>query len=223
MLPFVIAGGGLAATFLFAGGGKYIAETARDMTTRGEKINFVDVDPILGVVLEDPERMRAAASVRVGFEVTRDQLALSRMIRSEGSAQGLLRAHIALNDLASFRYADDLFELLTYSTDPKRRGLYGVQYSGPVPPNYPQANARRYATSKNSYMGDLQTAMTAIEERDAGYDRADGAVKFIDRASMGVQLGSKPFAVIDASWRSEGLQPFTMAEYGDDLVLYRRG
>lgn len=199
------------------------SDWVKDITTRGNHISYGTFDETTGVVLESPEDLRVAASGRVGWDIPRDIYALSRMIRSEGAGEGLLRAHVAMNDLASVSWADNLFDLLTYSTDPERRGLYGAQYSPAVPGLYDAANARRYATSQNPYEGDLKTAVTAWEERSQGIDRAQGAVKFIDRSSMGKQAGSRSFAEVDASWRGEGLQPFTLADYGSDLVLYRKG
>jgi hypothetical protein len=157
-----------------------------------------------------------------GIDISPDAYALARMIRSEGAAQGLLRAHVAMNDAATFQYASDLFGLLTFSNDTTRRGMFGKQWSPAVPPSYPVANARRYSTASDPYEGDVNMALAAIAERANGIDRAQGAVKFIDKGSMGVQLGSKPFDAIDASWRSEGLQPFTLADYGDNLVLYKK-
>lgn len=221
--PIVIASAAaLGGAVLYLGGAKELVEVTQDVFTRGNHVSYGTLDPTLGIVLESPEALRAAASDRVGYHISEDAYALARMIRSEGAAQGLLRAHVAMNDLVSFPYASTLFDLLTYSNDPQRRGVFGQQWSPAVPPNYPKANARRYATSANPYEGDVAMAIAAINERASGIDRANGAVKFIDKASMGVQLGSRDFDTIDASWQSEGLQPFTLAEYGDNLVLYKK-
>lgn len=217
-----LSAGSLGAALLFLGGAKEVSDVARDVFTRGNRVSFGTLDKTLGIVLEAPEALRVAAGQRIGLDIDRDTYALARMIRSEGAAEGLLRAHVAMNDLATFPYASDLFGLLTFSNDPKRRGLYGVQYSPAVPPNYPRANVRRYSTSGNPYEGDVHMALAALQERNTGIDRANGAVKFIDRSSMGVQLGSRSFEEVDASWQSEGLQPFTLTEYGSDLVLYKR-
>lgn len=218
LLSAAALGGGV----LWLGGAKELAAVTTDVFTRGNHVTFGTLDPTLGIVLESPTVLRVAASQRMGVDLDDNTYALARMIRSEGAAQGLLRAHVALNDLQSFPYASDLFGLLTFSNDAQRRGVYGSQWSPAVPPNYPKANARRYSTSKDPYEGDVNMAISAIGERNAGIDRANGAVKFIDKSSMGVQLGSKSFEAIDAAWQGEGLQPFTLADYGTDLVLYKR-
>jgi hypothetical protein len=218
----IVTGAGIGAAFLLLGGGKAIVDVTRDVFARGSHVSYGTLDGPLGIVIESPEALRYAASQRMGFDIPQDAYALARMIRSEGAAQGLLRAHVAMNDLISFPYANTLFELLTFSNDTKRRGVYGVQYSGPVPPDYPNANARRYSTSANPYEGDVQTAIHAIDERNQGIDRASGATKFIDRDSMGAQIGSRSFEVVNASWVADGMEPFTLPEYGDNLVLYRK-
>lgn len=197
-------------------------EAVVDVFKRGRKLSYGELDPVLGIITEPPESLRAAASTRYGQDIPEDVYAAARMVRSEGAAQGNLRVHVALNDLITFPYASTLFELLTYSTDPARRGWYGKQYSPAVPPDYPKANKRRYATSGNPYEGDVLTASAAIREREQGIDRANGASKFIDRSSMGVQEGSRSFAEVDAEWKASGYTAFTLPEYGSDLVLYRK-
>lgn len=175
----------------------------------------------LGIVTTTPEALRTQASNAMGESLTNDVYALARMIRSEGSKQGEVRAHVALNDLATLPFLRSLFGLLTYSTDPKRRGLYGAQWSKAVPPQYPHANARRYATIQDPFKSDIIMAKKVLADRVAGIDKSQGATKFIDKSGMGgVQPGSRSFESVNAEW-SKSYEPFQLAEYGDDLVLYR--
>lgn len=175
----------------------------------------------LGIVTTSPEALRVQASNAMGESLTNDVYALARMIRSEGAKQGEVRAHVALNDLKTLPFLKTLFGLLTYSTDEKRRGLYGAQWSKAVPPNYPEQNARRYATIQDPFKSDILLAKKVISDRAAGVDKAQGATKFIDKSSMGgVQPGTKSFESVNKEW-SKSYEPFQLAEYGDDLVLYR--
>lgn len=199
-----------------------IVSAVSDVMNRGSHISYGTLNEVTGIVNEDPEALCRAASVRLGVTLDDDTYALARMIRSEGAAQGELRAHVALNDLADLGWSS-LFYLLTYSTDPQRKGLYGMQYSPAVPPTYPKVNARRYSTSQNPYAGDARLALKVIADRANGVDKAFGAVKFLDKSGLLAQAGAKRFEVTDASWRGEGLEPFSIPEYGTDLVLYRRG
>lgn len=204
-----------------------------DIIVRGEKVTdstWFNDDEAYGFVIDEPASLAAQASFAVGVPVDVDTYSLARMIRSEGARQGLVRAHVAMNDLVGFAYATTLTGLLTYSTDPDRKGYYGKQYSGPMAADtannvqgFPNANKRRYSTAADPYDSDVQTAQTALAERAAGVDRVDGATKFIDKSSMGVQVGSKSFDTIDASWKASGLVSFTMPDLGTDLVLYKKG
>ena len=176
----------------------------------------------LGIVTTTPEVLRSQASNAMGESLTNDVYALARMIRSEGAKQGEVRAHVALNDLETLPFIHSLFGLLTYSTDEKRRGLYGAQWSKAVPPNYPKQNARRYATIQDPFRSDVELAKRVLADRAAGIDKSQGATKFIDKSGMGgVQAGSKSFESVNAEWVKGGYIPFQLAEYGDDLVLYR--
>jgi len=216
-LPLVGFGG-----IILAFEGPNIASAVTDVISRGSHISYGTLNESIGIVNEDPEALRAAASQRLGIVLDADTYALARMIRSEGAAQGELRAHVALNDLADLGWSS-LFYLLTYSTDPQRKGLYGMQYSPAVPPTYPKANARRYSTSQNPYAGDARLALKVLADRANGVDKALSAVKFLDKSGLLAQAGAKRFETTDASWRGEGLEPFSLPEYGTDLVLYRRG
>ena len=177
----------------------------------------------LGIVTTSPEYLRAQASEAMGESLTNDVYALARMIRSEGAKQGEVRAHVALNDLETLPFLHgSLFGLLTYSTDEKRRGLYGAQWSKAVPPKYPTQNARRYATIQDPFRSDIELAKRVLSDRAAGVDKSQGATKFIDKSGMGgVQPGSKSFESVNSEWVKGGYVPFQLAEYGDDLVLYR--
>ncbi len=193
-----------------------------DVFERGSQVSFGTFDPELGIVLEDPEVLRQGISDRMGFYVPMDQASAARMLRSEGAKQGELRVHVALNDLATFPYASTLHELLVYSNDKSRRGLYGAQWSPAVPPQYTVANARRYSTSKNPYSGDVLTAGKAISDHQNGIDPSQGATKFVDVSSLSSQPGARGIDDITALWAQEGLKPFTLPQYGEDLVLFRK-
>lgn len=204
-----------------------------DIIVRGEKVTdatWFNDDKAYGFIIDEPDSLAAQASFSLGVTIDLDTYSLARMIRSEGARQGLVRAHVAMNDLAGFKYASTLTGLLTYSTDPDRKGYYGVQYSGSMPADtvnnvqaFPNANKRRYSTASDPYDSDVQTAQTAIAERAAGIDRVDGATKFIDKSSMGVQVGSSSFDAVDTAWKSDGLVAFTLPALGTDLVLYKKG
>ena len=174
-----------------------------------------------GVIEQDPEALLAVAQMQMGRAFPLDIYSLARMIRSEGATEARARAHVAFNDLNRFRYADTMHELLTYSTDPQRRGRFGVQYSPAAGP-FSKANKRRYATSRDPYEGDVLWAERVWNERARGIDPTKGAVKFLDKSVMGKQPGSVSFPEKDAQWRREGLIGYTLPEFGDDLVLYRR-
>lgn len=206
-----------------------VVDGVKDMATKGNRLSFGTFDEAAGIVLDSPETLRQAASTRLGRTISKDAYAGARMIRSEGAAQGLLRIHVALNDLESFRYASTLFQLLTYSTDPMRKGVFGKQYSpavrDPDDPTkwlYPNPNKRRYATRQDPYAGDVAISVQGIEERLRGIDRVNGATKFIDVKDMGVQEGSVSFAQKDAEWKRDGYVSFTLREFGPDFVLYKR-
>jgi hypothetical protein len=230
--PWIWAGLGVVVV-----GGFVLLPDARfavsDIIVRGNKVTdatWFNDDEAYGFIIDEPEALAAQASFSLGVTIDVDTYSLARMIRSEGARQGLVRAHVAMNDLKTFAYASSLTGLLTYSTDPDRKGYYGKQYSGPMAADtvnsiqgFPNANKRRYSTAADPYDSDVQTAQIAIAERATGVDRVDGATKFIDKSSMGVQVGSKSFDAIDAQWQADGLVPFTLAGVGTDLVFYKKG
>lgn len=209
----------------------------KDVFSRGKQVSLGPLNAVLGIVTVTPAELLKQASWTMGRPVAQEVYALARMIRSEGAEEGELRAHAVCNDLKTFKWANSLFGIITYSTNPQRRGYYGMQYSppvrGPSPglgangkpipgPILQAANKRRVSSSKDPYQGDILVAEKVLLDRRAGIDKAMGATKFIDKSSMGKQVGSRPFAVVDAEWRSEGYSPFTLPEFGTDLVLYRR-
>jgi hypothetical protein len=199
---------------------KAATHVVNDVVTRGKKLTSGHMGPG-GVIKESPESLRKMASVAYGSEISADVYALARMLRSEGNAQGALRVHVLLNDLKGFPYAHTPFEMATYSTDPARRGKFGEQYTAPGE-GFTVANKRRYATSKDPYAGDVDLALSALNEYRQGIDRAQGASKFIDKSSMGKQAGTRSFAAVNQEWKNSGYDPFSLPEYGNDLVLYRK-
>jgi hypothetical protein len=223
----ILAGGVLgllAAWGLASGKGRQLIAEGIDLTTRGKLVTNGFFIEALGIVTNPAADLLRDARAALGDpKLTMDEYALARMIRSEGATQGEVRAHVALNDLKSFRFASDLYELLTYSTDPNRRGYFGMQYSPAAPASgFPAANKRRYSTKRDPYEVDIRVARNVIADRKAGIDKARGATKFIDKSAMGVQKGTVSFAQKDAEWKAGGYQSFTLPEFGDDFVLYRR-
>lgn len=216
--------GGLVAGLQLAGFNPVgqVAAQVRDVFSKGSRLSYGTLDHDKGVIRENPETLRQAASARFGTDLDRDLYAASRMVRSEGATEGAVRVHVALNDLDALGWPD-LFTLLTYSTDPQRKGIYGQQSAPAFPPQYPKAMVRRYATSKDPYEGDVRTAQAAISDHAAGIDPTNGAVKFVDRSSFGVQAGTSSFDALVQRWASDGLHPYTLPEYGDDLVLFKKG
>lgn len=180
-----------------------------DVFSKGSRLSYGTLDAT-GTVVDDPETLRGAATQRLGRDIDRNVYALARMVRSEGAAQGNLRVHVALNDLADLGWPD-AYTLITYSTNSAKKGKYGQQAT------------RRYASSSDPYEGDVLTVEQAIAQNDAGYDLSQGATKFVDKDSFGVQAGTGSFDDLVAKWAPEGLQPFTVPEYGDNLVLFKKG
>lgn len=215
--------GGLVAALQLAGmdpiGDAVFAVT--DVFQKGQKLSYGTLDPDTGIVAETPEALRMAAATRFGRDIDADTYALARMLRSEGAKEGALRVHVALNDQAALGWSSP-FVLLTYSTDPQRKGMYGMQHSAALPPQYPNAMTRRYATSKDPYTGDVLTAEAAQLDHAAGNDPSQGATKFVDKSSMGIQVGSGSFDALVSRWAADGLEPFTVPEYGEDLVLFKK-
>jgi hypothetical protein len=182
----------------------------KDVVTQGKRLTYGALNESTGNVEPDPDSLLAAAIDRFGSTIAADEYAAARMLRSEGAKTGDLRVHVALNDLASLGWSS-LVSLFTYSTVPTRKGFYGSQTS------------RRYSTARDPYEGDILTARQAIADHAAGFDPSQGATKFVDKSSMGgVQAGTGTFDALVARWGADGLVPFTLPQYGDDLVLFKR-
>lgn len=196
--------------------------TSSSWFTGGQDIDQKTAKSRFGFIKDTPSALLREASINYGTPLPIDVYAGARMVRSEGASEGVLRMHVALNDLQRFPHANNLHELLTYSTDPKRKGFFGKQYSPAAPPLYPQANRRRFATGSDPYSGDVDLVLQVLAERRAGIDKAHGATKFIDVDDMGHQEGSVSFAQKDAEWKGDGYKAFTTEEFGPNFVLYRK-
>jgi hypothetical protein len=172
-----------------------------------------------GRVPDAPATLARIASAYMGREVTPDVYALARMVASETDAHhpetAALRVHVALNDLADLNHRKHLnwrpVDLITYSTMPYHRDWFGEQYLG-----------RRYGSSKNPTTEDVFTVERAISDRAEGIDPTGGAVKFIDKLSMGKQKGSGSYEAKAAQWAEEGLHPATVDGMPDHFVVFRR-
>lgn len=196
-----------------------IVNVAKDLITRGTRLTTAEAGDN-GLVMIAPEQLRTLASVVMGREIAQEVYDLARMIRSEGAAAGNIRAHVALNDAADLSWT--LHQLLTYSTNTFVRGWYGEQFTPAARAPGEVKSVRRYATSKDPHAGDVLTAELAIAEHAQGVDPSGGAVKFVDKASLGSQEGARSYEDIVAAWGADGLRPFTLPGYSADLVVFRR-
>lgn len=169
-----------------------------------------------GIVRPSPaDLLVEALAVEPGI-VGRDVYAMMRMLASEGAghpATWNLRLHVLMNDL------DDLndrrhfgwtpHDLVVYSSMPVHRGWFGEQRNG-----------RRYASTVDPTAEHLAPVAYMIWERTMGIDAAQGGLKFVDRAAMGVQRGSGSYDELVTRWATEGLRP---RDIDGDFVVFRRG
>jgi hypothetical protein len=172
-----------------------------------------------GRVHDAPESLARLASAYMGRPVSLDVYALARMVASETDADhpetAPLRVHIALNDLVDLNARKHLgwtpADLITYSTQPMHRGFFGEQHIG-----------RRYASTKNPTAEDVFTVEQVLSDRAEGIDPTQGALKFVDKLSMGRQKGSGAFDALASSWAAEGLHPGTIAGMPEHFIVFRR-
>lgn len=172
-----------------------------------------------GRVHDAPSSLARLASAFMGRPVSLDVYALARMGRSETDAEHAetfaLRIHVALNDLLDLNTRKHMVwtpaDLITYSTQPMHRGYFGEQHIG-----------RRYASTKNPTAADIIAVELVMHDRAEGIDPTHGALKFVDRLSMGKQRGSGSFDALAASWAAEGLRPGTVEGMPDHFVVFRR-
>ncbi len=196
-----------------------IKEAIVDVITRGRRLTVAPVGP-QGVVETLPAALVAAASLVLGRTITQESYDLGRMARSEGAAAGRIRMHVALNDAAAHSWS--LHFTITYSTNDQAKGLYGEQYTPAARAPGGLSSVRRYSTAKDPYEGDVVLAERVQLERAQGLDPTGGAVKFLDRESLKVQEGAGSYEDTVAKWAKEGLAPFNLPGYPDDLVVFRR-
>jgi hypothetical protein len=208
----LVIGGGIIVA-LAAWKGRTVAQQLADFTTRGARLTVTTLDAS-GNIPDDPDELAAAASAVVGYDVPIDIYSLARMGRSEGVNGKEIRMHVALNDLADLHTRAPsiatVTDLVTYSTHAGARGHYGSQ------------SGRRYSTARDPYENDLRLAVKVWADRQAGIDRAQGAIKFVDKSSFGAQAGTRSYDAVAAEWMAAGLEPFTVADATSDLVLFRR-
>lgn len=197
-----------------------LVNTTVDVITRGARLTqtklngedpaYIDTDPAdLVAVAEDA----FGGSLAHGAFSSLDVYALARMSRSEADARDgdlsrTARMHVALNDARDLQWSPS--RLMLYSKNADANGYFGEQ------------RLRRYATTRDPYAGDVQLAWRAIDEDAQGLDPTGGAVKFVDRDSMGVQKGSGSFDALVERWAKEGLQPFNVDGLTDNFVVFRR-
>jgi hypothetical protein len=212
-------GGGLLVVGLAFWKGKELAIAVTDVVARGKRLTWAGKGDD-GQVAVSPEFLSAAASSELGRVVPQEVYDLARMIRSEGAAAGRIRAHVAINDARDLGWT--VHTLLTYSTSPLCKGMYGEQSTPAARAPGGVRSTRRYSTAADPYEGDVEMAEQVLAQHAQGEDPTGGAVKFVDKASLSVQEGARTFEDIVASWGGDGLQPFNVAGYSDDLVVFRR-
>lgn len=197
-----------------------IVATTTDVITRGERLNHTqlnDADPAF--IEDDPDVLVAEAAAVFGQDFAHggysalDVYALARMSRSEadsrdGELSRTARIHVALNDARALGWTPA--RLMLFSKNADANGFFGEQ------------NHRRYSTARDLYAGDIHYVWRAIDEDQAGQDPTGGAVKFVDKDSMGVQRGSGSFDSLVTRWASEGLQPYNVDGLTDNFVVFRR-
>lgn len=216
----VLAGAGVlgfGALWLFSP--RRIVNVVADVANRGELLTDTQLDDS-GVIPFDPVDLVANASSVMGRDVTRATYALARMRRSEmaigeSDDASALRIQVALNDLDDLNtrrlFGWSAEDLITYSTNPDHRGLFGQQNDG-----------RRYASTKDPHVGDALLAEQVQQQHATGLDPTSGALKFVDRGSMGAQVGSGSYDKLVVKWSAENLQPFTIPGYDPNFVVFRR-
>ena len=217
---YFIAGGILMALAFWKG--RAVVQVATDFVTKGKRLNVTTLDGDGVVVGAEGERatpaeLAAEMSAVVGYEVPVDIASLARMARSEGTNGKEVRMHVAFNDLADLQRTKpslglrSITDLVTYSKYANERGWFGDQVG------------RRYATSRDPYENDLRLAFKVWNDRQLGIDKADGAIKFADKSSFGVQKKTRSYDEVESEWIAEGLEPFNTPSATTDLVLFRRG
>lgn len=207
---------GFAGLYLF---GRRAVNVVVDVANRGELLTDTQLDDA-GIIPADPADLVALASGVMGRDVTPATYALARMRRSEmaigeSDEASALRVQVALNDLDDLNrrrlFGWTAEDLITYSTNPDHRGLFGEQNDG-----------RRYASTKDPHVGDALLAEQVQQQHASGIDPTGGALKFVDRGSMGAQIGSGSYDNLVVRWAAENLQPSTIPGYSSDFVVFRR-
>lgn len=217
--------GGLGLALVAYWQRRTIMTTIVDPITRGKRLSYTTVG-VDGVVPDSPEDLADQAGQVLGRDVPQELYDLARMVRSEGAEAGRLRVHVALNDAAEHNWSAHF--VTTYSTNPHAAGKYGEQFTPASRAPGGVRSVRRYSTARDPYEGDLLLVERVLLERAEGIDPTDvdgsgiGGVKFIDRDSLGSQDGADSYEAIAASWGNEGLRPFNVPGYPDELVVFRR-
>jgi hypothetical protein len=197
-----------------------------DTFARGAQLTSTKLGPD-GVIRLRPAELAAAAAVELGHEVDRGTHALARVGRSERDRNErdevtALRMHVMINDLAELSWARDLEDLATYSTNAQARGFFGEQFTPATRAPGGVKSVRRYASSRDPYVGDYHLAAAVRANAAAGIDPTGGAVKFVDVDAFGAQEGTGSYAQVAADWAREGLRPFNVDGAPDNFVVFRR-
>lgn len=184
-----------------------VGDFMSDLVGAGRRLTVSATDNE-GIVIEEPEALRLEACETLGEEVSADEYALARMVRSENGSASLETkvrlACVAVNQARALRWSP--YEVIVYHKTASRNGRYGRQISG------------RFASTRDPFEIDLKAARLAL----AG-DVTDGATNFAHQSAFGKQLGA-----------ASSIQPFvdTMAAEGkvpgyyppnSDLIFFWRG
>lgn len=168
-----------------------------------------------GQIAESPDELLAQASSAMGRAVGMDAYALARMAASEGAAEAVPRMHVAINDAAEL--GRSVLDTVTTASPPRATGGFGPQFV-----SSPRV-VRRYSTAKDPTADLVAIAEQVIADHEAGIDPTDGAVKFADARSFGVQEGTGSFEATVDRWAAEGLAPANVPGYSTDFYVFRRG
>lgn len=183
---------------------------------RGDRLSSSTVSS--GVVNESVDELLAQASSTLGFDADADTYALARMGRSEGVDGEEYRMHVALNDLAQLQetYGSNVYSsllaLMIHSKVAAADGHFSQQSLG-----------KKYATTRDPYVGDYQLAQKVFADRANGLDPTGGATKFVDKSSFRAQPGAtKTYDQVVADWAAEGLSPVSLPNASDNFVVFVR-
>lgn len=178
-----------------------------DLVVRGARLTTTELDAA-GNIAADPHDLALAAAAVVGVDVSDDEYAAARMVRSEEPRQTdfvkRCLVQTLINDANHLGWS--LVHTLTFDRHAAGSGHFGHQ------------SGRRYSTKDDPYDGDLAVAKQAIADHHGGVDDTNGARKFVNKWSFGPT--GNTYDGIVASWAGEGLHPFTIDGVPSHIVFF---